>query len=129
MTSFRSGWRAVVGATDPPPTALLLGTFYGARVSAADGAVSKPLTGLCGTHVSGGSVLWIIGDYEYMTEQGFSPVGMEPLAVGVSSAADHIITPSKEGPQLAVHKKPGAETSHRALMLSRNCKAFLPLHR
>lgn len=94
----------VVGATDPPPTALLVGAFYRARVSAADGAVSKPLTGLRGTHVSGGSVLWIIGDYEYMTEKGFKPVGMEPLAVGVSSDADHIITPSKEGPRMAVHQ-------------------------
>lgn len=92
----------IVGATDPPPTSLLVGAFYRARVSAADGAVSKPLTGLRGTHVSGGSVLWIIGDWEYMTEKGFSPVGMEPLSVGVSSDADHIITPSKEGPRMAV---------------------------
>ena len=94
----------VVGATDPPPTALLVGAFYRARVSAADGAVSKPLTGLRGTHVSGGSALWIIGDYDYMMKKGFEPIGMEPLAVGVSSDADHIITPSKEGPQMAVHQ-------------------------
>lgn len=94
----------VVGATDPPPTPLLVGAFHRARVSAADGDVSKPLTGLRGTHVSGGSVLWIIGDYEYMTGKGFRPIGMEPLAVGVSSDADHIITPSKEGPQMAVRQ-------------------------
>ncbi len=94
----------VVGATDPPPTALLVGAFYRARVSAADGAVSKPLTGLRGTHVSGGSVVWIIGDYEYMIEKGFQPVGMELMAVGVSSDADHIITPSKEGPRMAVNQ-------------------------
>tara|TARA_B100000029_G_scaffold516813_1_gene634896 strand:+ start:77002 stop:78576 length:1575 start_codon:yes stop_codon:yes gene_type:complete len=92
----------VVGASDPPPSALLVGAFHRARVSAADGTVSKPLTGLRGTHVSGGSVLWIIGDYDYMTQKGFKPLGMEPLAVGVSSDADHIITPSKEGPQMAV---------------------------
>ena len=85
-------------------TGLLVGAFYRARVSADDGAVSKPLTGLRGTHVSGGSVLWIIGDYEYMIEKGFQPVGMEPMAVGVSSDADHIITPSKEGPRLAVNQ-------------------------
>jgi 3-oxoacyl-(acyl-carrier-protein) synthase len=29
---------------------------------------------------------------------------MEPMAVGVSSDADHIITPSKEGPRLAVNQ-------------------------
>jgi 3-oxoacyl-(acyl-carrier-protein) synthase len=94
----------VIGATDPPPTPLLVGAFYRARVSSADAAVSKPLTGLRGTHVSGGSVLWIVGDYEYMTGRGFRPLGMEPLAVGVSSDADHIITPSREGPLMAVRQ-------------------------
>ena len=94
----------VIGATDPPPQPLIVGAFYSARVLSADGDVSKPLTGLRGTHVSGGSVLWIVGDYEYMTEQGFRPVGMEPLTVGVSSDADHIITPSKEGPLTAIHQ-------------------------
>ncbi len=60
--------------------------------------MSKPLTGLRGTHVAGGSVVWIVGDLEYFTAKGFQPLGMEPLAVGVTSDADHIITPSKEGP-------------------------------
>ncbi|MBM3263707.1 MAG: beta-ketoacyl synthase [candidate division Zixibacteria bacterium] len=94
----------VVGATDPPPTALLVGAFYRARVSSADAATSRPLTGLRGTHVSGGSVLWIVGDYEYMTAKGFRPLGMEPVAVGVSSDAEHIITPSREGPLLAMRQ-------------------------
>ncbi len=94
----------VIGATDPPPHPLIVGAFYGARVLSADRDVSKPLTGLRGTHVSGGSVLWIVGDYEHMTEQGYRPVGMEPLTVGVSSDADHIITPSKEGPLTAIHQ-------------------------
>ena len=48
--------------------------------------------------------MWIIGDYEYMIEKGFQPVGMELMAVGVSSDADHIITPSKEGPRMAVNQ-------------------------
>lgn len=30
------------------------------------------------------------------------PLGMEPVSVGVSSDADHIITPSKEGPTEAI---------------------------
>jgi 3-oxoacyl-(acyl-carrier-protein) synthase len=37
-----------------------------------------------------------------MTGLGFKPLGMEPLAVGTSNDAHHIITPSKEGPQIAV---------------------------
>jgi 3-oxoacyl-[acyl-carrier-protein] synthase II len=92
----------VVGATDAPPHPLTVGGFYNARVLAADASVSKPLSGLQGTHVSGGAVTWIVGDLEHMTARGFAPLGMEPLAVGVSSDADHIITPSREGPAAAV---------------------------
>jgi len=94
----------VVGATDPAPHPLLVAPFYNARVIAADGQVSKPLTELRGTHVAGGSVVWIVGEYEHMTRLGFRPLGMEPLAVGVSSDADHIITPSKEGPTAAMRQ-------------------------
>lgn len=88
----------VVGMSDPPPHPLSVGGFYNARVLAADGHVSKPLTGLRGTHVSGGSVVWIVGDLEYMRGKGFRPLGMEPVAVGLTADADHIITPSREGP-------------------------------
>ena len=94
----------VVGATDPPPHPLSVGAFYAARVISADRGVSKPLTTLRGTHVAGGSALWIIGDLEHMTARGFKPLGMEPVAVGVSSDADHIITPSTEGPTLAIEQ-------------------------
>jgi 3-oxoacyl-[acyl-carrier-protein] synthase II len=94
----------VVGATDPPPLPLSVGAFYNARVIAADAAVSKPLTGLRGTHVAGGAVIWIVADHEHMTARGFRPLGMEPLAVGVSSDADHIITPSTEGPSTAIRQ-------------------------
>lgn len=93
----------VMGMTDPPPHPLVVGGFYNARVIAADGNVSKPLTELRGTHVAGGSVLWILGDLEHFTAKGFKPLGMEPLAVGVTADADHIITPSKEGPTAAIH--------------------------
>lgn len=94
----------VVGATDPPPHPLSVGAFYAARVISADAAVSKPLAGLRGTHVAGGSVVWILGDHEHMTAKGFRPLGMEPVAVGVSSDADHIITPSIEGPTFAIQQ-------------------------
>jgi 3-oxoacyl-[acyl-carrier-protein] synthase II len=93
----------VLGMTDPPPHPLVVGGFYNARVIAADRTVSKPLTALRGTHIAGGSVLWILGDFEHFTSKGFKPLGMEPLAVGVTADADHIITPSKEGPTAAIH--------------------------
>ena len=92
----------VIGATDPPPLRLMVGAFHNARVGAADGSVSKPMTGLRGTHVGGGAAIWIVGDLDYLREKGFRPLGMEPLAVGVSSDAEHIITPSKTGPTNAI---------------------------
>ncbi len=94
----------VVGAADPPPLPMTVGAFFGARVIAADGQVSKPLTTLRGTHVSGGAAIWILGDHEHMTGLGFKPLGLEPVVVGVSSDADHIITPSKEGPMTAIRQ-------------------------
>lgn len=104
MDAIREGKAraVVVGAVDPPPHPLTVGAFYGARVLSADGDVSKPLTGLRGTHVSGGGVLWILGDREFMEARGFTPLGMELAGVGVSADADHIITPSKEGPLAAI---------------------------
>ncbi|HRC85388.1 MAG TPA: beta-ketoacyl synthase N-terminal-like domain-containing protein [Thermoanaerobaculia bacterium] len=92
----------VMGASDPPPHPLSVGAFYNARVMAANGDVSKPLSGLRGTHVAGGSAVWIVGDLDYFTARGYRPLGMEPIAVGVTADADHIITPSKEGPIAAV---------------------------
>ena len=92
----------VVGATDPPPHQLTVGAFYSARVLSADRTISVPLTRFQGTHVAGGSVVWIFGDLDYFRSKGFRPLGMEPLAVGVTSDASHIITPSAEGPRLAM---------------------------
>lgn len=92
----------VIGATDPPPHPLSVGAFYSARVVAGDGKISKPLTELRGTHVAGGSAVWIVGELDHMRARGFEPLGLEPVAVGVTSDADHIITPSKEGPTHAM---------------------------
>jgi hypothetical protein len=94
----------VVGATDPPPHPLVVAAFYQARVISADANVSKPLHGLRGTHVAGGSVVWIVGDYDYFTAKGYRPLGMEPVAIGTSSDAHHIITPSSEGPLTAIRQ-------------------------
>jgi 3-oxoacyl-[acyl-carrier-protein] synthase II len=97
----------VVGATDPPPHPLTVGAFYAARVLSADGSPSRPLTGMRGTHVAGGSVVWIVGERSFMEGKGMRPLGMEPVAVGVSSDADHIITPSREGPTTAIRRALG----------------------
>lgn len=92
----------VVGATDPPPHPLTVGSFYSARVLSSDRNLSAPLTRFQGTHVAGGSVVWIVGDMEYMRSRGFHELGLEPVAVGVTSDAHHIITPSAEGPREAI---------------------------
>jgi 3-oxoacyl-[acyl-carrier-protein] synthase II len=109
MAAIRSGdaKAVVVGATDPPPHPLIVGAFYSARVLSADGRASLPLTRFQGTHISGGAVVWILGDYEHMTGLGFRPLGMEPMAVGVSSDAHHIITPTTDGPQAAIRQALG----------------------
>jgi 3-oxoacyl-(acyl-carrier-protein) synthase len=92
----------VIGMTDPPPHGLFMSGFYNANVVSADADVSRPMTGLKGTHVSGGACIWILGDADAMMAQGFKPVGLEIVGVGASSDAHHIITPSKGGPQLAI---------------------------
>jgi 3-oxoacyl-(acyl-carrier-protein) synthase len=106
MDAIRSGQArfVVIGSADPAPHPLTVGAFYNARVLAADGEVSKPLSGLKGTHVAGGSCIWILGDLEYGLSKGFKPLGLEVLSVGLSADADHIITPSKEGPRVAMQQ-------------------------
>jgi 3-oxoacyl-[acyl-carrier-protein] synthase II len=103
-SAIRSGEAkaVVVGATDPPPHPLTVGSFYSARVLSASRRVSLPLTRLQGTHVSGGSMIWIVGEMEYMKARGFRPLGMEPVGIGVTSDAHHIITPSVGGPKAAI---------------------------
>ncbi|HEX3584016.1 MAG TPA: beta-ketoacyl synthase N-terminal-like domain-containing protein [Thermoanaerobaculia bacterium] len=92
----------VIGMTDPPPHGLFISGFYNANVVSADADVSRPMTGLKGTHVSGGACVWILGDADALMAQGFKPVGLEIVGIGTSSDAHHIITPSKGGPQLAI---------------------------
>jgi 3-oxoacyl-(acyl-carrier-protein) synthase len=83
---------------------VLVGAFYDARVIACDGRPSKPLTELRGTHVSGGALIWILGDLDAMLACGHRPLGCEILGTGTSSDAYHIITPSKTGPRLAIEQ-------------------------
>lgn len=92
----------IVGMSDPAPHPILVAAFYRAHVLSADSQPSLPLTDLRGTHISGGSVLWIVGDYDYMTALGYEPLGLEVLGIGITSDAQHIITPSREGPLSAI---------------------------
>ncbi len=105
-TAIRTGEAraVVVGMTDPPPHPLLIAAFYRVNVLAADGAPSKPLTGMKGTHVAGGATVWIVADADYMRGKGFKPVGLEIAGVGLSSDAHHIITPTKHGPLISIRK-------------------------
>jgi 3-oxoacyl-(acyl-carrier-protein) synthase len=106
IDAIRSGQArvCVIGMTDPEPHELSVGAFFGARVLSHDGRVSKPFTGMRGTHIAGGACIWIVGDAQFLMDRGFEPVGLEILSVGVSSDADHIITPSEEGPRMAIHQ-------------------------
>lgn len=92
----------VIGMADPEPHPVTISAFYNANVLSADANVSRPLTGLKGTHVAGGACVWIVGNADVLMKRGFKPLGLEIVAVGTSSDAHHIITPSREGPQLAM---------------------------
>ncbi len=94
----------VIGATDPRPHPMSVSAFFQGRVLASDRRPSLPLSDLRGTHVAGGACVWIVGDHEFMTAQGFESLGLEILGVGVTSDADHIITPSAGGPQECVRQ-------------------------
>jgi len=95
---------AVIGNADPEPHPLTVGSFFSARVVSQDGQVSKPFTGMRGTHVSGGACIWIIGDADYLQGLGMKPLGLEILGVSINSDADHIITPTQKGPQACIQQ-------------------------
>jgi 3-oxoacyl-[acyl-carrier-protein] synthase II len=91
----------VVTADNTPPSALVAG-FYGARVLAGGARVSYPLTDMRGTHVSGGACAWILAAEDVLSSYGVDHFGIEVAGVGLSSDAEHIITPSINGPKEAI---------------------------
>ncbi|MBK6696231.1 MAG: beta-ketoacyl synthase [Myxococcales bacterium] len=95
---------AIVGTTDPRPDPALCAAFYGARVMPGTGKVNAPFTSLRGTHLSGGSCVWILGDADYFAERGLEPAFGYVDAVALSSDAEHIITPSRSGPKVAIRR-------------------------
>lgn len=95
---------AVIGNADPEPHALTVASFFQARVVSQDGQVSKPFTGMRGTHVSGGACIWIVGDADYFRGLGMKPLGLEIAGVAINSDADHIITPTESGPRACIQQ-------------------------
>ena len=103
----------IIGTTDPRPDPALIAAFHRARLTPASGTVNLPLTSLLGTHVSGGACVWILGDEEYMASHGLRPVGPRIDGVALSSDAEHIITPSAQGPKLAIRTALGEANAKR----------------
>jgi 3-oxoacyl-(acyl-carrier-protein) synthase len=66
--------------------------------------VNIPLTSLLGTHVAGGACVWIVGNVDALAKRGLAPIGPYIDGVALSSDAEHIITPSAEGPKLAIRR-------------------------
>jgi 3-oxoacyl-(acyl-carrier-protein) synthase len=91
-----------VGTTDPRPDPALISAFHKARLTPGTGEVNLPLTSLLGTHVSGGACIWVLGDVDALQASGLRPVGPHVDGAALSSDAEHIITPSIEGPKLAI---------------------------
>jgi 3-oxoacyl-(acyl-carrier-protein) synthase len=93
---------AIIGTTDLPPPPELVAGFNAAKVLAAGCNVGVPLCDLRGTHVAGGACTWILAADDVMEKLGQKSLGVEILGVGLSSDAEHIITPSMEGPKLCI---------------------------
>ncbi|WP_338634845.1 beta-ketoacyl synthase N-terminal-like domain-containing protein [Spirobacillus cienkowskii] len=95
---------AIVGASDAVPSDEVISAFYNGRLAVLGDSPSIPFCDLRGTHVSGGACTWIIAAEDAMSPLGVKPLGVEILGAGTSSDAEHIITPSKNGPKLAIER-------------------------
>lgn len=93
---------AIVGTTDLAPPPELVAGFNAAKVLAAGCDIGVPLCNLRGTHVAGGACTWILAADDVMENLGQKSLGIEIMGVGLSSDAEHIITPSLEGPKLCI---------------------------
>ncbi|MBL8685699.1 MAG: hypothetical protein JNK05_41365 [Myxococcales bacterium] len=93
---------AIVGACDPRPLPEVVAAFHRARLTPACGTRNDPFTELRGTHVAGGACLWIIARESVLRARGLAPIGPTVLGCAVSSDAEHMITPSEDGPRRAI---------------------------
>jgi len=103
LSSGRSDM-AIVGAADITPTDELISAFYAGRLAVAGEETGKPFCDLRGTHLSGGACIWILATEEIVQKYNLKHLGIKILGTGVSSDAEHIITPSKQGPKLAIER-------------------------
>lgn len=95
---------AIIGAADSAPSDELISAFYSGRLAVMGELGGVPFCDLRGTHISGGACTWILAEEESMKKYQIPHMGIEILGAGVSSDAEHIITPSKEGPKLAIKR-------------------------
>jgi 3-oxoacyl-(acyl-carrier-protein) synthase len=93
---------AIIGACDPRPLPEVVAAFHRARLTPACGTRNDPFTELRGTHVAGGACVWIIGRESVLRGKGLRPIGPRIIGTGVSSDAEHMITPSEDGPRRAI---------------------------
>jgi 3-oxoacyl-[acyl-carrier-protein] synthase II len=94
---------AIIGATDATPSCELISAFYNGRLAVL-GDHSLPFCDLRGTHISGGACTWILGAQDALEPFDVEPLPVQILGAGVSSDGEHIITPSREGPKLAIKR-------------------------
>lgn len=95
---------AIIGSTDANPSNELISAFYNGRLAVLGDSHGVPFCDLRGTHISGGACTWIIAAEDAMKKFEIEPLPVEILGAGVSSDAEHIITPSKDGPKLAIRR-------------------------
>ncbi|MES2615559.1 MAG: beta-ketoacyl synthase N-terminal-like domain-containing protein [Bdellovibrionota bacterium] len=95
---------SIIGAVDASPSDELISAFYGGRLAVMGETSGVPFCDLRGTHISGGACTWVLACEETMKKFNVPHMGIEILGAGVSSDAEHIITPSKEGPKLAMKR-------------------------
>jgi 3-oxoacyl-(acyl-carrier-protein) synthase len=104
LEAIRSGDcdAAIIGACDPRPLPEVVAAFHRARLTPACGTRNDPFTELRGTHVAGGACVWIIARESVLADKGLVPIGPRILGAAVSSDAEHMITPSEDGPRRAI---------------------------
>lgn len=93
---------AIIGACDPRPLPEVVAAFHRARLTPACGTRNDPFTELRGTHVAGGACVWIVARESVLRGKGLAPIGPRIIGTAVSSDAEHMITPSEDGPRRAI---------------------------
>ena len=95
---------SILGAVDAAPSDELISAFYSGRLAVMGEKAGVPFCDLRGTHISGGACTWILAEEGAMKKFNVPHMGIEIIGAGASSDAEHIITPSKEGPKLAMKR-------------------------